>query len=144
MKAYNLAMGTIFFNAGLYIVGLLGMFGDLGGVSNSFMEILNLFTIPIITIPGTEIGIRGIDAIAGALALATIVLFNSNAINDRGVAYTAFAIIFWGSFGLASVSLSEIDLPGITIVYGIFFLASALIFIMTLVQMPTGGQKSYV
>lgn len=142
MKAYNLAMATIFINAGLYVTSLLGMFGDLGGVNNSFMELFNLFATPIITISGLEV--RGVDAIAAALAVGTIVVLNSNAINDRGVAYTVFTAIFWGSFFIASASLANIDLPGVEIFYMIYFLASAFIFVITLVQMPVGGQKGYV
>lgn len=135
-------MGTIFVNAGIYIVGILGMFGDMGGVSNSFMELFTLFASPLVSIAGVEI--RGIDAIAGALAVGTIVFLNSNAINDRGIAYTVFTAVFWGAFFIASVSLSSIDLPGIEIAYMIYFLASCFIFIMSLVQMPTGGQKAHV
>jgi len=140
MRAYNMGMATIFINAGIYIVGLMGMFGNIG--NDSFMSVFNTFATPIITVAGVPI--RGIDAIAIALAVATIVVLNSNAINDRGIAYTVFAIMFWGSFGLASVSLSSIDLPGIEIMYSIFFLAAVLIFVMAFVQMPTGGQKSHV
>ena len=140
MRAYNMAMATIFINAGIYVVGILGMFGSIG--NDSFMDIFTTFANPIITIAGVEV--RGIDAIAGALAIGTIVFLNSNAVNDRGIAYTIFTVIFWGSFGIASVSLSEIALPGVEVFYTIYFLAACLIFIMALVQMPMGGQKSHV
>ena len=144
MRAFNLAMGTIFFNVGIYLTSLLGMFGNLGGASNSFMDLFLTFSTPVITIPYVDLPVRGIDAIAFALALSTIVIFNSNAINDKGVAYTTFIVIFWGSFLMASASLSSINFPGFSIIYMIYFLASVLIFVMALVQMPTGGQKSHV
>lgn len=140
MRAYNISMVTIFINAGFYIVGLMNVFGDLG--SNAWLGIFGTFATPLVTVAG--VSIRGIDAIAVAIAVSTIIILNTNAINDRGVAYTVFTIVFWGSFGIASVTLGNIALPGVEVFYGIYFLACTLIFIMALVQMPTGGQKAHV
>ena len=149
MRAFNLAMGTIFFNAGIYITSLLGMFGNMGGVSNSFMSLFLTFSTPVITLPfnlpiiGQPV-LRGIDLIAGALAASTVIFLSSNFVNDRGVGYSIFSIFFWGSFLMASASISSINFPGVSIIYMVYFLASTLIFIMALVQMPTGGQKTHV
>ena len=148
MKAYDLAMGLIFINAGIYLTAAMNLFGDLSDVTGIFAGLSFLYD-PFITLPNWipvigDAPVRGIDAIATALCLSTIVVLNTNAINDRGVAYFIFSTIFWGSFLLTSVVINRLDFPGISIIYSIFFLASILIFIMTLVQMPTGGQKSYV
>ena len=141
MKAYELAMAMIFVNAGIYLVDILGCFGDLSPATGIFLQ-LTVFSNPIVTVGGVTI--RGIEAIAAALALGTVVVVNTNAINDRGIAYSVFSIVFWGSFVISSVVISKFKLPGIEIFYTILFLASVHIFIMTFVQMPTGGQKSYV
>lgn len=141
MKAYDLAMGLIFINAGIYIVATMNLFGDLSSVGGIF-ESLSIFTDPLITVAG--IPIKGIDAIAAFLAGGTIVVYNSNAINDRGIAMIAFSAVFWGSFLLTSVVFNKINLPGIAEIYTVFLLAATLIFVMTLIQMPTGGQKSFV
>jgi len=142
MKAYDLAMGLIFLNAGIYIVATMNLFGDLSGVAGTF-EALTIFTTPIINIPLVGEA-KGIDLIAVAIAGGTVVFYNSNAINDRGIAVIAFSAVFWGSFLITSAVITKFDFPGITEFYAIFLLAATLIFVMTLVQMPTGGQKSYV
>jgi hypothetical protein len=144
MKAYDISMGLIFINAGIYLVATMNLFGDLSGVTGLF-ESLSIFYEPVITIAGVPI--KGIDALAVALAAGTVVVLNSNAINDRGIAMAAFSIIFWGSFGISSLVfvklINDLNLPGIAEFYSIFLLASTFIFVMTLVQMPTGGQKSF-
>ena len=148
MKAYDLAMGLIFINAGIYITAMMNLFGDLSDVTGIFGS-LSIFYNPIITLPFSlpligQATFKGIDFIAIALAVGTIVIANSNAIQDRGISYIAFSTVFWGSFLMTSVVINKIDFPGISTFYSVFFLASTLIFIMTLIQMPTGGQKSYV
>jgi hypothetical protein len=143
MKAYDLAMGLIFINAGIYITAMMNLFGDLSDVTGIFSS-LSIFYTPILTVPYIDYPLKGIDAIAIALALGTIVVANTNAIQDRGIAYIAFSTVFWGSFLMTSVVINKIDFPGISVFYSVFFLASSLIFVMTLIQMPTGGQRSYV
>lgn len=141
MRAFDLSMALICFNAGIYITNAIGCFGDMSTVTGIFPQLLFL-TDPIINIAGIEL--KGIDLIAGALAGGTIVIVNTNAINDRGIAYTAFAVVFWGSFIISSVVLTKIPFPGIEMFYTVFFLISILIFVIALIQMPTGGQKAHV
>jgi len=142
MKAYDLAMALIFVNAGIYITAMMELFGDLSAVTGIF-ETLSIFHTPLFNIP--YVGeVTGFKAIAVALAGGTVVVANTNFIKDRGIAYIAFSAVFWGSFLMTSVVINSIDFPGITMFYSVFLLASVLIFIMTLIQMPTGGQKSYV
>lgn len=151
MRAYNLAMVLICVNAGIYIIATMGIFGDMSEISSIFPQ-LNSYTEPIITVAGVEI--KGIDLIAAALATATIIVLNTNAVNDRGIAYTIFTIVFWGSFGVSSIVISKfgyyndqsewVTFPGIEIFYTVFFLISVMIFLISLVQLPTGGQKTHV
>jgi hypothetical protein len=147
MKAYDLAMIMIFINAGIYVTAAMNLFGDLSDVTGIFSN-LSIFYSPLIKLPiaipfigGLEV--KGIDIIALALAGGTVVVFNTNAINSQGVAYITFTTMFWGSFLLTSVVINKIDFPGVTMFYSIFLLASVLIFTISLVQMPTGGQKSF-
>ena len=141
MRAFDLSMALICLNAGIYIANAIGCFGDMSDVTGIFPQLLFL-TNPIINIAGIEL--KGIDIIAGALAGGTIVVVNTNAINDRGIAYTVFAVVFWGSFVISSVVLTKIPFPGIEMFYAVFFLISVMIFVIALIQMPTGGQKSHV
>lgn len=143
MKAYDLSMGLIFLNAGIYITASFGLFGDLSELASIF-DSLNFLYTPMFTLPGVDYAVKGIDLIALALAGGTIVLLNSNAINDRGLSYIVFATIFWGSFVLTSLVFNKIDIPGFSVFYSVFLLAATLLFAITLIQMPTGGQKSFV
>lgn len=141
MKAIELAYLMICINAGIYIVGSIGAFGSLSDIGGVF-PLLSRFTDPIVVVSG--VAMRGIDAIAIGLALGTVVVVNTNAINDRGIAYLVFAAVFWGSFLIAGPVIGNIDYPGVQLFYGVFFLIAVLAFVGTFVQMPTGGQKSYV
>ena len=143
MRAFDLSMALICFNAGIYITNAIGCFGDMSEVSEIFPQLLFL-TNPIINIVGIEL--KGIDIIAGALAVGTIVVVHTNitGFTDRGVAYTAFTVMFWGSFLISSAVLTKIPFPGIEMFYTVFFLISVMIFVIALIQMPTGGQKPHV
>jgi len=143
MKAYDLSMALIFINAGIYITSAMGVFGDLAGLDSVFSQ-LSIFYNPLFDIPYIGYTVRGIDALAGLLAGGTIVVLNSNYITDRGISYGAFTLMFWGSFGTTSLVLNKINIPGITIFYTVFTIAAVFLFAITLVQMPTGGQKSFV
>lgn len=140
-------MGMIFINAGIYVTAAMNVFGDLSSVSGIFGSLSFLYT-PIIPLPFNlpffGASIEGLEMIWIAMAAGTIVILNSNAINDRGVAMIVFGVIFWGSIGITWEIIAKIDLPGVIMFYSIFTLAATLIFMMTLIQMPTGGQKSYV
>lgn len=140
MKAYDLAMGLIFLNAGIYLVATMNLFGDLSAHTGVF-ESLGWLTNPIFRIGTWEI--KGIDGLAIIMALATVVFYNSNAVNDRGVAIAAFSFIFWASYMNTSVIITSFELPGISEFFSVFTLGAALLFAITLIQMPTGGQKAF-
>jgi hypothetical protein len=142
MKAYDIAMVWIFICCSFPILDAMGItgFSEYSSVFNS----LSWLTNPIFTIPGIGLGVTGIIALAIAMALATIVVLNSNFVTDRGMAMGVFALIFWGSFSTAMLVMSKIPFPGIEIFYTIFFLASTLIFIIGLIQMPIGGMQGHV
>lgn len=142
MKAYNLAMGMIFFNAGLYLISTFNIFGNMGGISGNVFPILDKLNTPLITVLG--ISITGMTAIAVALAAGTIVFLNSNLVNDRGIAYVMFGIIFWGSYILAVKCLDSMSFAGTGAFVLIYTLSAAAIFIIAYIQMPTGGMQSHV
>ena len=142
MRAYDLSMVLIFFNCAFPILDAMGV-TTLHSYSANFW-LLNIWSEPIFTV--ANFTVTGVVALAGVFAGGTVVVLNSNMITDRGMAVTVFAIVFWGSFVVASVSLSGIILhyPMLAIFYTIFFLASTFIFINALVQFPTGGQGAHV
>jgi hypothetical protein len=142
MKAYDIAMIWIFVCCAFPIIDAMGItgFSDYTAVYES----LGWLTNPIFTIPGLGLAVTGITALAIAFALATIIVLNTNMVTDRGLAMGVFAIIFWGSFTTAMTIMTKIPYPGMNLFYTIFFLASTLIFIISLIQMPTGGMQSHV
>lgn len=143
MRAYDLAMTLIFVNCAFPILDEMGI-TPLSTLTN--MLFINMLTAPIFTVAGFQV--TSLLVLAGIMATATIVLLNSNAITDRGIAMLVFTVIFWGSLGTASVCLLgmighfEGFVP--TIFYTVFVLASTLIFFNALVQFPTGGQGAHV
>lgn len=140
-----MAMVVIFVNAGFAIMNQIGAFGseitDRAGIWAS----LTWLSTPIFTIPLIDLEVTGILALSTAIALATVVILNTNIVTDRGVSVAAFALIFYGSVFLTGATIfANYDLPGLELFYTIFVLACTLIFIMAVVQMPTGGQKTHV
>ncbi len=142
MNAYELSMVWILSCCGFVIIDAFGIpgFSDYTGVYSSLSWLMN----PVFTIPGIGLGVTGIMALAIAMALATIIVLNSNFVTDRGMAIAIFALVFWGSFTAAIVVMTKIEFPGVEVFYGIFFLISTLVFVIGLIQMPTGGMKSHV
>lgn len=133
MRAYNMSMATIFVNCGFAVIGSIGVF-NIGSEYTGIFNRLTYLAHPLV-----------VTALAGILAAATIVILNSNAVTDKGVAYTTFTTTFWGSFGIASLIFAKFTkYPGIEMFYIIYTIACALMFVIGLVQMPTGGQKSHV
>lgn len=134
MKAVDFAMSVIFINCGFAIVDAIGVFGsDITGLAGIFQQ-LTWLTNPVV-----------MGALATLFAAGTIIVLNTNAVTDKGIAYTTFIGIFWGSIILTGVVVfSKIDMPGIELFYTIYCIAAALVFVNALVQMSTGGQKSHV
>lgn len=144
MRAYNLSMLWIFICCGFGIIDTFDIFGSDFSKETGIFNSLKSLSTPIFTVPGIDLDVTGISALAGAMALATIVILNTNIVTDRGIALAVFSLIFWGSFTTALVVMTKIDIPNMEFMYTIFLLASTLIFINALVQMPTGGQRSHV
>ena len=158
MRAYNLAMFMIFLNCGFAIMLSInnGMFfasPDEGGMTTQSDELdemkstSNIYSVmqaEIFTIPGLDITINVIEAVAGVLAVAAAVLGFFGGQAASGVAIGGFAIVFWGSIVSTKIFLTSIATPEIDMFYNVFMLAATLIFIIALFQMTTGGQKSHV
>ena len=158
MRAYNLAMFMIFLNCGFAIMLSInnGMFfaaPSEGGVTTpsedldkmgSTNTIFDIMQAEILTIPGLDITINVIEALAAILAAAAAVLGFFGGQAASGVAIGGFAIVFWGSILSTKIFLMSIAAPEIDMFYNIFILAATLIFIIALFQMTTGGQKAHV
>ena len=134
MRAVDFAMAVIFINCGFAIADAIGVFGsdisDIAGVFHTLKWLTNPYVMA---------------TLATIFATGTVVVLNTNAINDRGIAYTTFTALFWGSVLLTGkVVFTKIDVPGVELFYTIFCIAAALVFVNALIQMSTGGQKSHV
>jgi hypothetical protein len=143
MRAYDLAMMQIFICCSFPIIEAMGI---TVGVSSNMGEltIFNALYMTLFTVAG--VSINPMIILAGLMAAGTIIVVGTNMITDRGLAMTTFALVFWGSFGLASITLKDIifHFPGFIIFWTIYLLASGLIFVNALVQFPTGGQGAHV
>ena len=158
MRAYNLAMFMIFLNCGFAIVisvnaGMFFASPDEGGMTTSSGEldkmestgsIFDIMQAEILTIPGLDITINVIEAIAVVIAAAAAILGFFGGQAASGVAIGGFAIVFWGSILSTKIFLTSIAAPEIDMFYNVFILAATLIFIIALFQMTTGGQKAHV
>ena len=145
MRAYNLAMFLIFINCGVMITAALGAFGDMNEYSAG-VDTLNTLANPVFKVGG--VSITGIQSIALLMlgATAVVPIIRGKFFSAEGVAYVVFIIVFWGSFATTTLIFTPMvnRFPGLAIFVGIFGIASALIFVIALVQMPTGGQKTHV
>ena len=145
MKAYDMAMIVIFINAGYAIMDQIGVFGNAITQRASGFDGFSWLSTPVVTIPGVNLAVTGILAISVAIALGTVVILNTNVVNDRGLAIAMFAFIFYTSIFLAGDTVFQnYDLPGIEIFYTIYILACTMIFLIAVIQMPVGGMKSHV
>lgn len=143
MRAYNLGMGMIFINCGFAIVFSLDIFGSQFETHSAVWDALRVIATLEFAIPGTDISFPGIAGFAIAIAGASSFI-GSKVVSTSGVAIVMFAVLFWGSFGLAFTVLTQIPLPGIGLFLTIFLVAALLIFSNAIIQMPTGGQRSHV
>jgi hypothetical protein len=141
MKAYDYAMALIFINAGFAIVFSLDIFGT--GFSSQWSA-LTVFTDLEFTVPGTTFTFNGVLALAGVIAIASATVLGTKVVSPAGIATGTFAAVFWGAFITAFITLTTIPLPGLNLWITIFTLSAVLIFVVALVQMQTGGQKSHV
>lgn len=152
MRAYNMSMLLIFINAGFAILHQMNMFGnavgkEIGERSQAWFINFSLLSDPIITVPGINLPITGILAIAITIAGGTIVVLNTNLITDRGISMVAFTVIFFGSIFIAGATIfANYDqwFPGIEIFYTIYVIACTLMYLVSIVQMSTGGMKAHV
>lgn len=147
MRAYNIAMAQIFISCGFVVSAALGVFGNMSEYTGIYQSLM-VFADPWFTIG--PITFNGITAIAILMVGATTLVLNSRLFSSEGVAIGVFAAVFWGSFAISSTIFGALrdgdgnPFPGLLIFVGIYGIASALIFVIALVQMPTGGQKSHV
>ncbi len=140
MRAYNISMLLIMINAaGILIISTGAFPGLIGPGGNAESLLLTLgregFGIGDVTV--------SVVAIAAILMTATAVLLGSRGPSASGIAIFTFAVIFWGSLLMMLDLLATIPLPGINTFLAIFATIAVLIFIATIVQMPTGGMKSF-
>lgn len=140
MKGYNLSMAIIFINIAAVILAASNAFPGLMGPDAETESFLLTLGREGLVIGGVEINIL---AIAIILMAATAVLLGSRGPSATGISIMMFAAIYWGSLLLCMDLISAIPLPGMGMYVSLFLTIAALIFIVTLIQMPTGGMKAY-
>ena len=132
MRAYNLAVLMIFVNMGFVLLDAFGVFPSMStpGILASLQLVFN----PVVII-----------ALSTVMVIGTTVFANAGIPTDRGIAYKYMTLLFWGSFALTSVVLSQFYvIPGFGLFYLMYSMACSIIFIIGLIQMSTGGQRMNV
>ena len=150
MRAFNLSCLMIFINCGFYIMISMGVFSGMDAPTHAYSGIQGFikssFSIGLISISGSDIVI----AIAILMIVGTALVLNSRVFSSQGVAFGVFTGVFWVSIGTTDVILMNIHdssgnpFPGLGIFVTIYTIAAFFIFVIALVQLATGGQKSHV
>ena len=149
MKAYDMSMIIVFINAGYAIMHQIGVFGVAVANRAGGFEGFHWLIEPIFELNSElfEFSINGVMILSVTMALATVVILHTNLVTDRGYAIIIFTLVFYTSIFVAGHTVFanyDTRLPGVELFYTIYIIAATLIFIIGIVQMPLGGQKSHV
>ena len=132
MRAYNLAVLMIFINMGFVLLDAFGVFPSMS--TPGILGALQLVFNPAVVL-----------VISAFMVLGTTVFANAGVPTDRGIAYKYMTLLFWSSFALTGVVLSQFYvIPGFSIFYMMYSMACSIIFIIGLIQMGSGGQRMNV
>lgn len=146
MKAYDLCMGIIFINIGFAFLGAFfndAFTSEVTGHASSIQTLQTVLTTPLFSVGGFSFTTMWL--LAGAMVVGTFLILNSKpGPSSQGIAYAAFTIVFWGGMTSTWVILTGFDIPGVNFIYTMFVLIATLVFVIALVQMATGGQKTHV
>jgi hypothetical protein len=152
MRAYNLATLMVYINCGFFIMISIGLFDSTTTPDNAYSNIAGFINTEFILVENI-LEVRGSDivtAIAILMIAGTALVVNSRAFSSEGVVYGVFAMVFWMSIGITDVILLNITdsngdpFPGVSLFIGIYTISAFFIFVIAMVQLPTGGQKSHV
>ena len=116
-----------------------GIFGpDISSISAIYHRELSWLSAPY-----------AVGALAGSLGVGAAVLsiFTKGGRTDKAIIYGSFTGLYWGSIILSGATVFAkvaLHFPGTQMFINIFWAACGLIFVITLVQMVSGGQKTYV
>ncbi len=138
MRAYLYSMAMICVNLGFIIIASLGIFRDSAKTS---VWVSTLYDHP-------ELAYGVMMLFTLSIALAGFKFFGSGTSSGGSItslAMVAFITVYWASFLSTFELFNSISLGGDikVVILGTFTGISALIFYMTIIQMATGGQKSY-
>lgn len=146
MRAYDLCMVIIFINVGFAFIGAFfadAFTSEITSHADSIEGLQTVLTTGWFDVMGFTF--TTMHAFALALVIGTILILNSKpGPSSQGVSYGIFTIVFWGGITSTWGVLKGFDVPGIDFIYTMFVLVATLVFIMALIQMSTGGQKSHV
>jgi len=129
---------------GFFVIYQIGAFGSTVAERAGVWGQLSWLTEPFFAVPDIGLYVNGITGIAIALALLTIVFFESHFVTNQGAAVVIYASLFYGSIFLTGVTvIANFSYPGVEMFYSAYILLGSIIFINDLVQMNTGGQKAF-
>lgn len=134
MRAFDILLFLMAFNAALWIMGSMGMFGEVvpGG---------SLIT-PEVEIIGVKIsGVAILTSIAGAIVVASITVLGTRVTRPIGVVVTAFTGLYIFMFANAFAVLYTLHLPTAFLAALTGF--NIFIFVIAIMQMVSGGWRTY-
>jgi len=131
MRAWDILLFMMAFNAALWIFGSMGMFGAAvpGG---------RLISIEV---AGYEVGPAILAGIAGAIVAGSVTVLGSNLPKPIGIVAFAFAGFYTFMFVNAVAILYELHIPVAMLTAMTAF--NILIFLVGLMQMVSGGWRTY-
>ena len=134
MKAFETLMFILIFNS--MVVTMIGL-----GIFSTGIKPVSIESMAVTTIVG---------AVFGTFAAAAIFSYIGAKFTTTHVAYTLFSTVFWGTYGTLISFLNSIQQNIVDAAPGMMFTFSTIltvvvgyIFASALIQMASGGWKSY-
>ena len=147
MKAYHILLFMFIFNMFIWLLTILNIY-DLSIYANpSFQPTNNPTQIESYLTSLDFFGIEysGISLIVTALVAGSIVSYFTRTKTSQGVVYGLFSSVFWATYLRTLTVLNNIakDVPYLPMMLSVITIATGIIFVAGLLQMVTGGWKSY-
>ena len=147
MKAYHILIFMFVFNMFIWLLSLFNIY-DLSTYANpSFQPTNNPTQIESYLTSLDFFGVEysGITLIVVALVGGSIVSYFTRTKTSQGVAYGLFSSVFWATYLRTLTVLNNIakDVPYLPMMLSVVTVATGVIFVAGLLQMVTGGWKSY-
>ena len=147
MKAYHILMFLFIFNMFLWVLTSVGVYVNFASsyASEDFQDVTQNKNPNLVDAFFGNFGFLSVVTLAGTLAGASIIGLVVAKQAPQGIVYGAFTWLFWTSYIRCMNVFYNIskDIPGGIPILGLITVIVAIIFIVGLEQMVTGGWSTY-